>query len=49
MNKIISQDQVQMLINTFYQTNITAKDFDLVKEFLSKLPDEKTEEETWKK
>ena len=39
--KLISQEQIGVILNAFYNTNIPAKAFDEVKDFLSKLPDEK--------
>ena len=40
--KLISPEQIQTLLGIFYNTNISAKDFDAVKDFLSKLPDAPT-------
>jgi len=36
--KTITQDQINTLLQAFYQTNISAKDFDAVKKFLAELP-----------
>ena len=39
--KLISQEQIQAILQTVYQTNISAKDFDAIKQFFAQLPEEK--------
>jgi hypothetical protein len=42
--KLISPEQIESLLRTFYSTNITAKDFDVIKDFFAKLPEQPEEE-----
>lgn len=44
--KKISQEQIESVLKAVYSTNITAQNFDAIKDFLLKLPDveEKIEE-----
>lgn len=42
--KTITQDQINALLQTFYATNISAKEFDAVRKFLTELPEVKKEE-----
>ena len=42
--KTITHEQINALIQTIYQTNISAQSFDAIKKFLSELPDVKEEE-----
>ena len=44
MSKIITTEQIGAVLNTIYQTNISAQQFDVVKKFFADLPDEKKEE-----
>lgn len=37
--KIITPQEIQVLLSEFYQTNISAQKFDAVKQFFFKLPD----------
>ena len=37
--KQISQEQIEKVLNTFFQTNISAKDFATVQKFFTDLPD----------
>ena len=36
--KKITQEEINMVINTVYQLNISAKDFQTLKDFFDKLP-----------
>lgn len=36
--KQITQEQIMQVLQTIYQTNISAKDFDIVKKFFNDLP-----------
>lgn len=49
MNKIITSEQINTVLNAIYQTNITARDFDAVKLFFAQLtpvPESKTNPES---
>lgn len=39
--KFISQEQINVILQAFYNTNVSAKAFDEIKDFFAKLPDEK--------
>jgi hypothetical protein len=39
MTKKITAQQIESILQAFYQTNVSAKDFDQIKKFLSELPE----------
>lgn len=43
--KLISQEQINVILQAFYNTNVSAKAFDEIKDFFAKLPDEKKDAE----
>ncbi len=43
MKKLITQEQVTALLQTIYQTNISASTFDAVKKMMNDLPSEMIE------
>jgi hypothetical protein len=46
MNKVIKPEQIQAILQTVYQTNISASLFDALKKLLIELPNEKNEVKT---
>ena len=44
MNKQISPEQINAVLQTVFETNIPAKSFEALKEFFNKLPNVEVEE-----